>query len=821
MADIKGNNIGAPITPFTTEDIYNTHFAKYGKGSLHNPATLAERDATLESRREWGMEANLPSGTKYVLVKGLVDTNIMNNANWKLVVAGEYDDTELQARTAQNEADIVDVENAVLAVETEVERRVLKVVGKQLSDQNYTLEEKQKLAALGADSSLFKGTYNPATVYAQGEFVVERNSLYKSLYDNNVYKVDVADGTGTLWWEPVIDSLNYAIMFADNGTIKHETSDGQQQTITKADLQLNNVDNTRDINKPISNATQAALNNKVDKVAGKQLSDENFTSAEKTKLAGLENSTATSYDDTAIKNRVSTVETAVVNKVDKVTGKQLTDVNFSQLDKTKLDSLQNTPTYNDAALKSRVTSVENTLLDKVDKVAGKQLSTEDFTTAYRTKLDSLQNNTATSYDDTAIKERVSATETRLTAAEAAVATKVDKVFGKQLSAEDFTSALKTKLETLTQGETVTSFQRQGNSLVLTTSSGTKTVDLTDLINAGGTTTVVTSEIQTLQGTLDASYSGVLPANSAQILSLVVANGYALMSSEYTTDLVAGTFTINAATATSLSALVAGDAYEVVVQLTSTTDGGTGTGGTSSSSQGLSVLAVATVTNSGLLGGGFATVPLSTVVTDIRPTGTTGGWDTATYEYVAPVAGTYFITTKMRTNDGNAPAGRSYGQGAGTTNSDGPWFQWFYSNGVREGSLNTRVMELTAGQRVRMYALLDGFNAGVSAEMTVSLFRSTQPITTGGGGNSTTPTASDNKTLEFVFNGGFANDFTTMIGSNQAAEYTSQQLSNVATVTYTINTSAVNIPFSLLAGDTLKVTITRTDTSAGAIVSIAN
>jgi hypothetical protein len=58
-------------------------------------------------------------------------------------------------------------------------------------------------------------------------------------------------------------------------------------TLTKADLGLANVDNTSDLNKPVSTATQTALDTKVDKVTGKGLSTEDYTTAEKTKLAGI------------------------------------------------------------------------------------------------------------------------------------------------------------------------------------------------------------------------------------------------------------------------------------------------------------------------------------------------------------------------------------------------------------------------------------------------------------------------------------------------------------------------------------------------------
>lgn len=58
--------------------------------------------------------------------------------------------------------------------------------------------------------------------------------------------------------------------------------------IDKTDVGLGNVDNTSDANKPVSTATQTALDGKVDKVAGKGLSTEDYTSTEKTKLAGIE-----------------------------------------------------------------------------------------------------------------------------------------------------------------------------------------------------------------------------------------------------------------------------------------------------------------------------------------------------------------------------------------------------------------------------------------------------------------------------------------------------------------------------------------------------
>jgi hypothetical protein len=56
-------------------------------------------------------------------------------------------------------------------------------------------------------------------------------------------------------------------------------------TLTKNDVGLGNVDNTSDLDKPISTAAQTALNDKVDKVQGKGLSTNDYTDAEKQKNA--------------------------------------------------------------------------------------------------------------------------------------------------------------------------------------------------------------------------------------------------------------------------------------------------------------------------------------------------------------------------------------------------------------------------------------------------------------------------------------------------------------------------------------------------------
>lgn len=117
------------------------------------------------------------------------------------------------------------------------------------------------------------------------------------------------------------------------------------------------------------------LGGKVDKISGKGLSANDFTTAEKTKLAGLNN-----YDDSAL-------QTAVSKKVDKISGKGLSTNDFTTAEKNKLAGLSN---YDDTAIRVLIA-------DKADKEAGKSLVSD-------TEIERLAN--VHNYDDTALQQAV-------------------------------------------------------------------------------------------------------------------------------------------------------------------------------------------------------------------------------------------------------------------------------------------------------------------------------------------------------------------------------------------------------------------------------
>ena len=78
-------------------------------------------------------------------------------------------------------------------------------------------------------------------------------------------------------------------IYGDQTIAGNKTFTGITSGITKSMVGLSSVDDTPDVDKPISSATQLALDLKADKVLGKQLSDENYTLVEKIKLSGIAN----------------------------------------------------------------------------------------------------------------------------------------------------------------------------------------------------------------------------------------------------------------------------------------------------------------------------------------------------------------------------------------------------------------------------------------------------------------------------------------------------------------------------------------------------
>ncbi|WP_395627109.1 tail fiber domain-containing protein [Daejeonella sp.] len=147
-----------------------------------------------------------------------------------------------------------------------------------------------------------------------------------------------------------------------------------------------------------------SLNTKVDKVTGKDLSSNDYTTAEKTKLAAIigsntgdqDLSTYATTSQLANKANSSDVTTSLTTKVDKVTGKELSTNDYTTAEKAKLAAITGSNTGDQdlsalattasVALKANTRDVTTSLASKVDQVTGKVLSSNDYSTAEKTKL---------------------------------------------------------------------------------------------------------------------------------------------------------------------------------------------------------------------------------------------------------------------------------------------------------------------------------------------------------------------------------------------------------------------------------------------------
>ena len=148
---------------------------------------------------------------------------------------------------------------------------------------------------------------------------------------------------------------------ADGNSVQAHIDDEENpHKVTKEQLGLSHLDDTADLDKPISTATQAALDDKVDKAVGMGLSHNDYTTSDKEKLQALPDAAALTL--------------SLSQKVDKETGKGLSHNDYTTAEKEKLASLPQ-----GAALSSE-------LSQKVDKETGKGLSHNDYTDKEKAKL---------------------------------------------------------------------------------------------------------------------------------------------------------------------------------------------------------------------------------------------------------------------------------------------------------------------------------------------------------------------------------------------------------------------------------------------------
>ena len=241
-------------------------------------------------------------------------------------------------------------------------------------------------------------------------------------------------------------------------------------------------------------AEVAKVKDKVDKVSGKGLSTNDFTDSYKTKLDNLDTNLSAKANASAVLTKTNTTAFTPTADYQPATKKYVDDLASNKgggdMLKSAYDANKDGVVNDSDKLGGQLPSYyaqASDLTNKVDKVSGKGLSTNDFTSAYKAKLDNLDTNLSGKVDKVSGKGLSANDYTDSDKAEVAkVKDKVDKVSGKGLSTNDFTDSYKTKLDNL---DTNTVETRSIDTVVI---NSTDWVELQDVLiktkvlwNSGG------------------------------------------------------------------------------------------------------------------------------------------------------------------------------------------------------------------------------------------------------------------------------------------------------------------------------------------------
>lgn len=311
-------------------------------------------------------------------------------------------------------AEVENLDTELDSIRALADKKVDKVQGKGLSQEDFTTALKTKLETI--PTGLENGV-----VYSingrDGDVVLTSEDVNLGLVLN------ATQATKAEFEElvTVVDGLGLKLENLPEDPSKIVTSvNGQtgEVTLTKLDLGLENVDNVKQVsyeefessigglenlieaNKvyaksytdekvgtlstELTSTINTGLDKKVDKVVGKSLSTNDFTQAHKSKLEGLPE----------VGNIVKTVNNIapILNNItltkDNIGLDKIQNINYAPKD--ALDAhIANMNLHLTLTEKSQLEHLEEDLKLKVDVEAGKQLSTNDFTDEYKKKVENI------------------------------------------------------------------------------------------------------------------------------------------------------------------------------------------------------------------------------------------------------------------------------------------------------------------------------------------------------------------------------------------------------------------------------------------------
>jgi hypothetical protein len=208
-------------------------------------------------------------------------------------------------------------------------------------------------------------------------------------------------------------------------------------TSLKTTLALDKINNTPDIDKPISTKTQSVLDVKLNAADTSKYTKQTYTDAAlltKFNVADTLKYTKKSYTDSSLITKLNFTDTASMlsNRIGKDT------INLS----ARINAKANITDLNTALLlKANTSDVNTILLSKLNKIDTSYLLQKEDTSTLSNRIN-LKANTADV--NTSLELKANASEVAIS-----LANKVDKVTGKELSTNDYSNAEKTKLAAIT------------------------------------------------------------------------------------------------------------------------------------------------------------------------------------------------------------------------------------------------------------------------------------------------------------------------------------------------------------------------------------
>lgn len=209
MATVNlGTLVTSPIRPLDDEILISSVFSNEAKGGHHSYATLAERDAIIQVRREWGMLCtvyNDPDSTKngtYQLVYNASNDNIMNPLNWVLFV-GSKQTVSVGGEWLPSVLSIVDTQPTGM---TNGDRFLIATpsYGSPFSTQSNRIAEWSSAALVGTGDWIYTTPTNGTTIRVDN-------------IPNSIYKFNGTWSEGGIWQREYLTQVRYIQPTSNDG----------------------------------------------------------------------------------------------------------------------------------------------------------------------------------------------------------------------------------------------------------------------------------------------------------------------------------------------------------------------------------------------------------------------------------------------------------------------------------------------------------------------------------------------------------------------------------------------------------------------------